>query len=255
MPEAARSSTDEVGRRRARAGGGCSRWWAIRSTWWRPWPGGMVRSHLVVEQDGPDPVAAAGEQLREGGATSASTRSFWRSTGPNAIDGERSSSSHAVTSRSSVYCAHVGAVHARGHVPVDVAQVVARLVLAQVGEVDAGAAEQRAVVALQPAVEAPDAPATRGGAGPARGSAPRCCHGRSPSGRAALAQRDVGHAGRRRGRGLEQRRPARRRRPAPRRTARSRWRSTSQRQVADVRRQGVVPPAEEGQRLGGRAPG
>ena len=50
--------------------------------------------------------------------------------------------------------AHVGRLQPRGDVPVDVADVVVMLVLAQVGEVEAGAAHQRAVVALQQAVEA-----------------------------------------------------------------------------------------------------
>ena len=41
----------------------------------------------------------------------------------------------------------------RGHVPVDIAHVVVQLVFAQVGEIEAEAAEQRAVIALQQAVE------------------------------------------------------------------------------------------------------
>jgi hypothetical protein len=48
---------------------------------------------------------------------------------------------------------HVGLLETRGDVPVDVANVVVMLVLAQVGEVEAGAAHQRAVIALQQAVE------------------------------------------------------------------------------------------------------
>ena len=52
----------------------------------------------------------------------------------------------------------MGDVGARGDVPVDVAHVVARLVLAQVGDIDPDAAEHRAVVALQLPVEAADHP-------------------------------------------------------------------------------------------------
>ena len=52
--------------------------------------------------------------------------------------------------------AHVRRVHARGDVPVDVADVVPGLVLAQVGEVHAVAVEQAAVVALQQAVQPAD---------------------------------------------------------------------------------------------------
>jgi hypothetical protein len=52
-----------------------------------------------------------------------------------------------------VELAHVRRLQPRRHVPVDVAYVVAILVLAQVGEVEAEAAEQRPIVALQQAVE------------------------------------------------------------------------------------------------------
>ena len=52
--------------------------------------------------------------------------------------------------------ADVRRVHPRRDVPVDVAHVVAVLVFAQVGEVDAVAAEQAPVIALQEAVEPAD---------------------------------------------------------------------------------------------------
>ena len=52
--------------------------------------------------------------------------------------------------------AHVRRLHARRDVPVDVAHVVVVLVFAQVRQVQAGAAHQRAVVALQQAVQAAD---------------------------------------------------------------------------------------------------
>jgi hypothetical protein len=52
--------------------------------------------------------------------------------------------------------AHVGLLQPCGDVPVDVAHIVVELVFAQVGEVDAGTAEERAVVALQQPVEATD---------------------------------------------------------------------------------------------------
>ncbi len=50
--------------------------------------------------------------------------------------------------------AHVGRLQPRGDVPVDVTHVVVQLVLAEIGEIEAEGAEQRAVVALQQAVEA-----------------------------------------------------------------------------------------------------
>ena len=49
--------------------------------------------------------------------------------------------------------AHVRLLQPRGDIPVDVAHVVVMLVFAQVGEIEAGAAHQRAVVALEQAVE------------------------------------------------------------------------------------------------------
>ena len=59
-------------------------------------------------------------------------------------------------SRSSWYSRTYGVVHPRGDVPVDVPHVVAGLVLAQVGEVDAAAEEQAPVVALEQAVQPAD---------------------------------------------------------------------------------------------------
>src|SRR5438067_13783568 len=50
--------------------------------------------------------------------------------------------------------AHIRRQQPRGHVPVDVAYVVAVLVLAQVREIEAEAAKKRPVVAMQQAVEA-----------------------------------------------------------------------------------------------------
>ncbi len=48
-----------------------------------------------------------------------------------------------------VVLAHVRGLQPRGHVPVDMAHVVAILVLADIGEVEPEAAEQRPVVAVQ----------------------------------------------------------------------------------------------------------
>jgi hypothetical protein len=55
-----------------------------------------------------------------------------------------------------VVFANVRRIHPGGDAPVDVPDVVAVLVFAQVREVDAVAAEQRAVVALKQAVEPAD---------------------------------------------------------------------------------------------------
>ena len=47
----------------------------------------------------------------------------------------------------------MGHLQACGHVPVNMAHVVVQLVLAQIGQVDASASQERAVIALQKAVE------------------------------------------------------------------------------------------------------
>jgi hypothetical protein len=51
---------------------------------------------------------------------------------------------------------HMGNLQACGDVPVDMAHVVVVLVFAQVGQIDTGTAQQRAVVALQQAIQALD---------------------------------------------------------------------------------------------------
>jgi hypothetical protein len=55
-----------------------------------------------------------------------------------------------------VVLADVGRVHPRGDVPVDVADVVAGLVLAQRREIDTVAVEQAPVVALEQAIQPAD---------------------------------------------------------------------------------------------------
>jgi hypothetical protein len=55
-----------------------------------------------------------------------------------------------------VVLAHVRRLQPRGHVPVDVAHVVAVLVLAQVRQVQTKTAKQRAVIAVQEPVEPTD---------------------------------------------------------------------------------------------------
>ena len=52
--------------------------------------------------------------------------------------------------------ADVGRVHARGDIPVDVANIVFGLVFAQVGKIHPVAVEQAAIVALQQAIQPAD---------------------------------------------------------------------------------------------------
>ncbi len=89
---------------------------------------------------------------------SISTVRFSRSesTVPKSTDGLRSSRNQARDLAVLHVLPDVDRVHPGGDVPVDVADVVAGLVLAQVGQVDAVAAEQAPVVALEQAVERPD---------------------------------------------------------------------------------------------------
>ena len=108
-------------------------------------------------------------------ASSLSTSSFGRSIGPNPIDGDRSRRSHAVSSRSSDVLPHERRVHPRRDVPVDVPDVVARLVLAQVEEVRADSAVARCGSSTAAGRRAGGSRATRGGAGAARASRRRGC--------------------------------------------------------------------------------
>ena len=75
----------------------------MRSTWMRPDAGGMTASTPVSMTTAPTRLPPRVSTCARVVATSASTRSFWRSTGPKPIDAEWSSSSHAVRSRSSTY--------------------------------------------------------------------------------------------------------------------------------------------------------
>ena len=111
---------------------------------------------LAVEQDRADRVAAAGEQAREGRRELAEHELL------RPVDRAEPHRRRAVEQEPGRQLAILGVladerrVHPRGDVPVDVADVVARLVLAEVAEVGADAAEERAVVPLQAPVEAAD---------------------------------------------------------------------------------------------------
>ena len=126
---------------------------AMRSTWLRPDAGGMTGLDALVEDDDADPVAAAGQDEPEGG------RDLREDEVLLAVDRAEPHRRRVVEQQPGGDLAvldvlpHVGGVGARGDVPLDVAQVVAGLVLAQVGEVEPVAAEQAAVVALEAAVE------------------------------------------------------------------------------------------------------
>ena len=146
----------QVGDRAARAGGGRIRLRASASTWLRPLRGGSVLLDLVVEEDRADAVAAAGEQAGE------RRRELAQHELLRPVDRAEPHRRRPVEQEPRGQLAildvlpHERRVHPRRDVPVDVADVVARLVLAQVEEVRPDPAEDRAVVPLQQAVEAAD---------------------------------------------------------------------------------------------------
>ena len=111
---------------------------------------------LVVEEDRPDPVAAAGEQPGE------RRRELAQDELLRPVDRAEPHRRRPVEQQPGRELAILGVlpderrVHPRGDVPVDVPDVVAGLVLAEVEEVRADPAERRAVVPLEQAVEAAD---------------------------------------------------------------------------------------------------
>ena len=118
--------------------------------------GGSVSSISLSKRIAPTRLPPRVSSRAKVVASSLRTSSFGRSIGPKPID------ARPVEQEPRRQLAILGVlpderrVHPRGHVPVDVADVVARLVLAEVEEVQADAAERRAVVALEQAVEAAD---------------------------------------------------------------------------------------------------
>ena len=157
IPSAARSAAPRSVVPGAGAAGRSSRE-RIRSTWLRPDAGGIVSRTPCVEQQRADPVPAAREQLRHGGRDLGEHDVLVPLHRPEVH--RRGEVEQQPGGDLAVFgvLAHVRDVGARGDVPVDVAQVVAELVLAQVRDVDAGAAEHRPVVALQASVQTPQHP-------------------------------------------------------------------------------------------------
>ena len=111
---------------------------------------------VAVVDDRADPVAAPHEQLADRGGQLAEDLLL------GSLHGAERHGARTVEQEPSRELAvlhelpYEQLVHAGGDVPVDVADVVTPLVVAQVAEVGAVAAQQRAVVALQAAVESPD---------------------------------------------------------------------------------------------------
>jgi hypothetical protein len=109
---------------------------------------------VVAVEEGADAVAVAREQARQHGDELARDGALGEAVGAE-VDARREVDQEPRRELAVLgELAHVRRLQPRRDVPVDVADVVVVLVLAQVGEVEAGAAHQRAVVALQHAVEA-----------------------------------------------------------------------------------------------------
>ena len=129
-----------------------------RSTWTRPPRAGIDPLDPAAVEHGPDPVAVPrqdpGQRRHEVDEDAPLL--------PLGLDGpevDRRAEVEQEPGRDLAVLeelADVRRVHPGGDVPVDVADVVAVLVLAQVGEVDAVAPEQAPVVALEQAVEPAD---------------------------------------------------------------------------------------------------
>ena len=124
-----------------------------RSTWSLPPRAGITPLHPVRVQDRAHPVAVAGEQPGQDG------HEVDQQVPLQGLDGAEVHRWAQVQQEPRRHLAvldvlaDVGRLHARGDVPVDVADVVAELVLAQVGQLQTEAAEQRPVVALEQSVQ------------------------------------------------------------------------------------------------------
>jgi DNA-binding transcriptional LysR family regulator len=154
---------------------------------------------LPVVEERADPVAVAGQDAREHG-DERGRDALLRQLARAEVDASRQVEQEprmevAVLDE----LAHIGLLEPCRDVPVDAAHIVVHLVLAQVGEVDAAAAQQRAVIALQQPVEPPQhrpleaAQQRFGGArrfSHAAGGGPAACRApRSSSARAARSHR------------------------------------------------------------------
>ena len=119
-------------------------------------PGGNHRVHPVRIKYGADAVSVPGEQASEHGYQLRGQHALAYFPGAEvhraAQVEEKPGGDFAVR----VELTYVRRLQPCRNVPVDVADIVVKLVFAQVGEIEAEGAKQRAIVALQQAVEAAD---------------------------------------------------------------------------------------------------
>ncbi len=116
-----------------------------RMTCFSPFLGGTMRSTRSVARMRPTRSLLRMALKARSAATSLATRTFAARRVPNRSLADRSTTSITVISRSSTKTFTNGVVHARRHVPVDGAHVVARLVRAHLAEREALPLEARSV--------------------------------------------------------------------------------------------------------------
>ena len=110
---------------------------------------------VAVEQRA-DAVPVACEQTRQHGDELGRDRALLRLPGPEIHRRAQVQQEPRRDLAILVELPHVGRLETRRDVPVDVANVVVVLVLPQIGEIQAEAAEQRAVIPMHRSVEAAD---------------------------------------------------------------------------------------------------
>ena len=114
--------------------------------------GTTTRRRTRAQQHRAEAVAAARGEEADGAAASRARSRFSQSAVPKSRLADWSMSIHVSSSRSAIV-SHVGRLHAGGDVPVDAADVVARLVRARLAELRSVPRNEAAVVALEQTVE------------------------------------------------------------------------------------------------------
>ncbi len=131
----------------------------IRRTWFRPLPTGIdPLDPVAAVQHGPDAVAAPGQQSGERRHEVDQDRPLLAvGLGRPEVHGRAQVEQEPGVELAILgVLAQVRRIHPRRDVPVDGADVVAELVLPQVGQVETVAAEQAPVITLEQSVEAAD---------------------------------------------------------------------------------------------------
>ena len=158
IPSAARSTTARSVVPGWRSGAGRSSRARMRSTWLRPDAGGIVSRTRESKNSAPTRLPPRDSSCATVAATSVDDDVLVPLDGPEVH--RRGGVEQQPRGDLAVLdvLPDVRRVGARGDVPVDVPQVVAELVLPQVRDVDAGAAEHRPEIALQAPVQAAQHP-------------------------------------------------------------------------------------------------